>query len=29
MFDGDPAAPEAIDSILSAMQTGIEMGRKK
>ena len=24
MFDGDPASPEAIDSILSAMQIGME-----
>ena len=29
MFDGDPAAPEAIESILSAMQIGMEMAKKK
>ena len=29
MFDGDPASPEAIDSILSAMQIGMEMAKKK
>ena len=29
MFDGDPASPEAIDSILSAMQVGMEMAKKK
>ena len=29
MFDGDPATPEAIDSILSAMQIGMEMAKKK
>ena len=29
MFDGDPASPEAIDSILSAMQFGMEMAKKK
>ena len=29
MFDGDPASPEAIDSILSAMQIGMEMANKK
>ena len=29
MFDGDPASPEAIESILSAMQIGIEMAKKK
>lgn len=29
IFDGAPAAPEAIDSILSAMQVGMEMARKK
>ena len=25
MFDGDPASPEAVDSILAAMQIGMEM----
>ena len=29
MFDGDPASPEAIDSILSAMQVGMEMAKLK
>ena len=29
MFDGDPESPEAIDSILSAMQIGMEMAKKK
>lgn len=29
MFDGNPASPEAIDSILSAMQVGMEMAKKK
>lgn len=29
MFDGDPVSPEAIDSILSAMQIGMEMAKKK
>lgn len=29
MFDGDPASPEAVDSILSAMQIGMEMAKKK
>lgn len=29
MFDGTPATPEAIDSILSAMQIGMEMAKKK
>ena len=29
MFDSDPASPEAIDSILSAMQIGMEMAKKK
>ena len=29
MFDGDPASPEAIDSILSAMQIGMEIDKKK
>ena len=29
MFDGDPASPEAIDSILSAMQIGMEMANKE
>ena len=29
MFDGDPASPEAIDSILSAIQIGMELAKKK
>ena len=29
MFDGKPASPEAIDSILSAMQIGMEIAKKK
>ena len=29
MFDGDPATPEAIESILSAMQIGMELAKKK
>ena len=29
MFAGDPASPEAIESILSAMQIGMEMAKKK
>ena len=29
MFDGDPASPEAIESILSTMQIGMEMAKKK
>ncbi len=29
MFDGEPASPEAIDSILSAMQVGMEMAKLK
>lgn len=29
MFDGDPASPEAIESILSAIQIGMEMAKKK
>lgn len=29
MFDGNPASQEAIDSILSAMQIGMEMAKKK
>ena len=29
MFDGKPASPEAIDSIISAMQIGMEMAKKK
>ena len=28
MFDGKPASPEAIDSILSAMRVGMEMAKK-
>jgi transcriptional regulator with XRE-family HTH domain len=29
MFDGEPATPEAIDSILNAMEIGMEMAKKK
>lgn len=29
MFDGDPASNEAIQSILSAMEIGMEMAKKK
>lgn len=29
MLDGDPASPEAIESILSAIQIGMEMAKKK
>ena len=29
MFDGQPASPEAIESILSAMQIGMELAKKK
>ena len=29
MFDGKPATPEAVDSILSAMQVGMELAKKK
>lgn len=29
MFDGQPATPEAVDSILSAMQVGMELAKKK
>ena len=29
MFDGDPASPEAIESILSAMKIGMEMANRK
>ena len=29
MFDSDPASPEAVDSILAAMQIGMEMAKKK
>lgn len=29
MFDGEPASQEAIDSILSAMEIGMEMAKKK
>lgn len=29
MFDGEPATPEAIESILSAMQIGMELAKKK
>lgn len=29
MFDGKPATSEAIDSILSAMQVGMELAKKK
>ena len=28
MLDGDPASPEAIESILSAMQIGMELAKK-
>lgn len=29
MFDGEPATPEAVESILSAMEVGMEMVKKK
>lgn len=29
MFDGEPASPEAVDSILAAMQVGMEMAKLK
>ena len=29
MFDGDPASPEAVESIISAMQSGMELAKKK
>ncbi len=29
MFDGDPASPEAIESILNAMEIGMEMAKKR
>ena len=29
MFDGEPASPEAVESILSAMQIGMELAKKK
>ena len=29
MFDDDPAFPEAIDSILNAMEIGMEMAKRK
>lgn len=29
MFDGEPASPEAIDSILSAMKIGIAMAKEE
>ena len=29
MFDGKPASPEAVESILSAMQSGMELAKKK
>lgn len=29
MFDGKPASPEAIESILSAMRIGMEMAKEK
>lgn len=29
MFDGEPATPEAVESIISAMQIGMEMAKKK
>lgn len=29
MFDGNPASPEEIDSIISAMKIGMELAKKK
>lgn len=29
MFDGKPASPESVESILSAMQIGMELAKKK
>lgn len=29
MFDGEPASPEAVESILSAMRIGMEMAKAK
>ena len=29
MFDGKPASPEAVESIISAMQIGMELAKKK
>ena len=29
MFDGEPLTPEAMDSILAAMQVGMEIAKKK
>lgn len=29
MFEGEPATPEAVDSILAAMQVGMEMAKLK
>ena len=29
MFDGNPASPEAVESIISAMQVGMEMAKKR
>ena len=29
MFDGEPASPEAVDSILAALQVGMEMAKLK
>lgn len=29
MFEGNPATPEAIESILNAMEIGIEIAKKK
>ena len=29
MFDGQPASPEAVESILSAMQVGMELAKQK
>lgn len=29
MFNGNPASPEAIESIISAMQVGMEMAKKR
>ena len=28
MFDGDPASPEAVETIRSAMAVGVEMARR-
>ena len=29
MFDGDPASPEAIESILAAMELGLQAAKMK